>query len=363
MKDEIRVRIDGLNLFRITDYLISCGVFLNDVIINNRYVLFTIKTKDRCHLDKICKFEHKKYHIVSSYGIKNIFMQLPKYFGVFLAFVLISCYMLSFQFVIFKINVSNDSNLNYDLNKVNNLLTSLGVEVGMNKNEYSAGEIENFLINNLNDISGASVSFDGLSLNIKVYPTTEKYEINEEGLFSKYDAVVTEINVYSGKSDIRVGQIVKQNDLLVKSSGGANASVKGKVYFTTSRLYNERQEKMIFSGNYQTSKNLFLFNKNLVKRQKRIDFTNYLTKKCVFYLCDNYLFPVKVETIYYFEYDMVEEIVKFETVEEQIKQELYDEAVSKIPNGSEICACTYSVVNEGELTRVDCYIETIVDLV
>ena len=63
------------------------------------------------------------------------------------------------------------------------------------------------------------------------------------------------------------------------------------------------------------------------------------------------------ETIFY-ETEIVDYVVPFESVEKEVLKECYNEALKQIENADGILNVTYSVVSEGALTRVDCFIET-----
>ena len=182
-------------------------------------------------------------------------------------------------------------------------------------------------------------------------------------LFSKFDAVITDINVYSGNGKFNVGDIIKKGDMLVESSKSAEADIYGNVYFTSSILYNKNRQKIRFTGNYQVNKKYYLFNKILFKNENNIVFANYLTKKCDFYIMENYLFPLRCESEYCFEYEVINDIVEFETVEKDVKEKLYDEVVLNVPNNAKILNVYYSVVKEGDFTRVDCFVEANVNLI
>lgn len=363
MNDEIRVRIDGLNLSRIVEGLISQGVLLNNLKIKSKYILFSIKQNHVKNLNIVCRKEHKNYIVISRHGICNFLSKAKYFFGVLFAFVLVSCYLISFQSTIFKVNITNETNLEYDLDKVDLVLKSNNIGVGLNKFFIKSNKIEEIVFKNLGDISKCLVTYNGLILNIKIYPEKEKHQINEDGLYSKFDGVISDIELFSGKSDLKVGDTVKSGDLLVKSDGGARANIKGKVCFSEMKLFNERQEKVEFTGKVDKIKNIYFCNKNILKQQNDISFSKYLTKKCEFYICDNYFLPIKIEEILFFEYEIKEVILDFKEFEEQIKSELYNGVMNKIPDDVEIINKSYSVVREGDYVRVDCFVEAIVDLV
>ena len=75
------------------------------------------------------------------------------------------------------------------------------------------------------------------------------------------------------------------------------------------------------------------------------------------------MIPIKIEEIIYEQYEIQEEILKFENVENELKKNLYNEVIKKIPSSAEIKNISYSVVRDGGLVRLDCFVEAIVDLI
>lgn len=363
MECVIRVKIYGMNLARIINGLVNKGVFLSDVLIKEKYVIFSLKEKDKSVLDRICKIERKRYRVIHKSRLQNLIYKLTYCFGSVIALSIVLMYMLSYNFFIFKVNIINDSFDVYDLSRVKVVLANNGIVSGISRWKYSSREIENVLLTNLQDIQGCSVDFDGAYLNVKIYPSKKNYENKSIDLISRYDGVVTSVDVYSGMANCRVGDVVKVGDVLIKSDEDANGLIFGKVYFSATKIYNRNIQKQIFTGRYELFRNFYLFNKSLINGQNRCTFANYLIKKCDFYINDNFILPIKCESIYCFEYDIVEEVVEFEKVENSIKKELYDEVMKKIPHGSAIYNTYYSIVTEGDFTRVDCYVESVVSLI
>lgn len=359
----VRVKIYGLNLSRLINLLIIEGVYLSHVQIKNKFIVFSLNEKDKVILDKICKRERKQYKIIGTNSFKNLLLKVPYIFGSYFAIMLCLFYMVSFNFYIYHIKIENESIIDYDTKKVVQILNHNGIHYGMSKYKFNEKEIENILLKNLTDIKGCSVFFNGNNLTIKIFPEELSENNISKVLISKYDAVVTKIDNYSGDVHFKVGDIVKKGDVLISSDYEAKGKIKGKVYFSKSKLYNKVQQKQVLTGKFKTIKTLSIFDKCLLKTQNNIYFSNYLTKKCDFYLFKNFLIPIKCVEIYYFETKLIEEIVEFETVEEKIKNELYDEVVQDVPDGVNVENCTYSVICEGDLTRVDCFVECELDLI
>ncbi len=361
MKEEVCVKISGMNLTRIIDKLIAKNILIKDLKSNSKYIKFVISSSDLTELNKICKIEHKYYEIIYKNGFRQVLSKVPYLLGVFLSIVIILSYFISINSYVFDVNVTYSSNLNYDINNVNKFLFDKGIVTGMKRNKYSTREIQQMILVNFDDVSGCSVKIVGGKLNIVVYPAT-KQEVVVSDIISKHDAVITKINVFAGESEFKVGDIVKAGDLLIKNTNGASGEIEGKVYYNASIIYNENQQYLERTGNKYVVRNIVLFNKLKLNHGKKPIFNNFETEICDFYLYDQYLVPIKIQEITYYEMSVKERIVPFKDVEDKILNDAYNDALRKVEDITKISNVTYSIVTEENYTRVDCFIETIINL-
>ena len=362
MRNEIYVKVKGLNLSRLINKLIQNDVFINNLVYKKGYIKFSIKSTDECKLKRICNFERKTYYVYKEKGIKSFTKRLPYLLGSFLAILISFCYMFSYVGVIHKINIDCDSVNTFNEQELNNVLVKNGITKGVYKSKISPQEIEKIILKNCDDIAGCSIKIDGGVLDILVYPATEKLENTNIDLVSKYDAVITFAEAYAGLINHKVGDIVKAGDVLIKNNNGANGKIEGKVYFVGSVLHSEKQQYYQKTGNNVTKTSLKIFNKNLTKQPKCLEFTNYLEEKCDFLLTNLFL-PIKKEVITFYETEIKEKIVLFEDVENEIKKQAFDSAISQLPAESQYQNVTYSVVRDGLFVKVDCYLEVVLSLI
>lgn len=362
MKNEVRVKISGLNLSRPIERLVSKGVFIDNLVTKKNSIKFSISQSDLKTLNEVCKKEHKFYTIIYKNGFKQVLSRIPYMFGGFLALIIIYAYMFAFNLFIFDVNIKCESTLPYDLSKVRDLLNENGIESGMFKAGFSSKDIERLILMELDDVAGCSVIRQGGKLDIYIYPATIKYENNGKDIVSNYDAVITEIDVFAGKPNVSVGDIVKKGDILIKNNNGAQGEVKGKVYFVSTVIYNENRQFIEKTGNIFKTRDYSILNKTFIKDQNKCTFSTYLTEKCSFYISYNYLLPILcTETIYY-EANIINKIIPFEEVEQDILSDAYSEAYSKVPDKNAEMNVSYSIVKDGAYTRVDCFIECEVSL-
>ena len=363
MGEDICVKITGLNLSRLVDRLVAEGVMIKNLVTKSNYIRFEIANNKISQLNKICKSEGKFYEIIYKSGIKNAIHRLPYMLGSLLALIIVVAYLLSFNFFVFKVNLSYVSSGEYDTGKVESYLKENGYISGMLRRNIDAGTIENSIVRDFDDVSGCTAKLVGGNLYVKLYIATIKDSTPVKQIKSKYDAIVTRAEAYSGELKVKEGDLVKRGDVLISSEVDAKGKVMGKVYFTSSIIFNDHQQYLERTGKTYTYDNLIFCKKLRLYGANKSKFLNYQETVCTFYLNANLFIPIEIERITLYEVMVKEKIVSFETVEDEIMKRAYDEALLKVPENETVSNVSYSVVTEGNYTRVDCFLEVEMSLI
>lgn len=363
MSDFVCVKITGLNLLRIVDKLVKKNVYISDIIAKQKFIKFAISEKDLGILNDICKSERKFYTIVYKNGFKQFLSQMPYFFGCFLAMILAISFIYSYSLFVFSVDTSYSSNLPYNLEKVNNVLKENGIVSGMDKRKFKTSEISNLIMLSVDDVEGCKVQYNGNKLSIIIYPAVKKYEPTTENIYSKYDGVIESAEAYSGNLKVKAGDIVKKGDILIENSNGASGKVLGKVYFTATKIYNEKQQKISYTGKTFKIKEFLVASKWNIYSKAVCPFKKYEVENREYFVTKNLFLPILCHERVYKEIEIGNIIVPFEDVQEKIKVETLTQAKSKIEDEKTITNVTYSIVTDGGFTRVDCFVETIINLI
>lgn len=359
----IEIKIYGLNLARLINKLLSCGVIIQNLVTKKKLIKFKIFQSDLEKLDKVCKSERKSYKIVSKTGPFEYIKRVPYLIGTLVALVICFSYIFSFSSFVFVVDAVCSNNENYDMSEVNSVLRKNEIVVGMRRKDVDISEIQTTLLLMIDDIEACTVELCGGKLKVSVFASTEKYEISTENVVSLYNAVIVSAECYVGTLKVKAGDVVQVGDVLIENNGdGAMGKILAKVYFTSTKIYNSNQQEIVQTGNYQVSRTYTIFGKNLSNDNFECKFTHYLEKNCVFYLMRNFFLPIVCTEKIYYETEIVEKTIPFDDVKEEIYADLYDEARSLLPESATESGTTYSVVTEGTYTRVDCFIETILNI-
>ncbi len=359
----VQIKISGLNLSRLVNRLITKNVCITNLVTKKKYIKFYISENELSILNEVCKSEHKFYIILKKNGVKEFFARLPYFLGTVLALVISYAYLYSIGSIVVNINIDYRSEVGYDISKVQKVLKDNGVVSGINKTKFSSSELEHMLMLSVDDIEGCTVKYSGSNLNILVFPARVQNENLNNNLYSKYDGVIISAEAYAGDLKVKAGDIVRAGDILIENNKGAVGKIQAKVYFTSTQIYNENQQEMLYTGNYQINKKYTICSKIRFEKAKPCTFSQFTTKKCGFYVNNNFFLPIYCEETIYYEVEIKDKVVPFEENEARLKEETYKEAQSKIPADAEIGVTTYSVVKEGSYTRIDCFIEAKINLV
>ncbi|MBQ8452129.1 MAG: sporulation protein YqfD [Clostridia bacterium] len=359
---KIQVKITGLNLNRLIQKLISNGVMVENVEYKSKQIKFFINEKNLNLLKKICKEERKIYTVIQKNFFKKLLYRIPYLFGSFFASLLIFIYMFSFCSFVNEIEIIG-TNLNSTLiAETRNVLNNNNIFVGTNRDNVDSQKIETKLMEEICDISSASVKLYGGKLVIKLFPRTQQFEIKNDNIISKYNAVVTQAQAHSGNLKVKEGDVVKVGDVLIENCDGASGIVKGNVYFSSYEIYNENQNIEVKTGRVFEINEISVFDLVVLKSKNTSKFQSYIEEKCVFYINDDLFIPVKCTKKLLYETTIEKVTVPFEERQDEIFQNLYNKTLALIPSGNDAGRSSYSVVSDGSFTRIDCFIEVEINL-
>lgn len=361
----IKIKIQGLNSGKIINALIDDGVYLKNLKQKQKSVVFEIFEKDEIAFKNICKKYHKHYEILSKNNFVNLIKRARFYFGFLVSFCLIVSFVFSFNLYIFKVNLTVAENKKFDLSRVEKMLKENGIFDGMLKQDLDISNLQKLIISSNDDVSGCSIKSSGGKLEIEIQPAVMKENVSKENIYSKFDAVITSVEVFAGRSNLKPGELVKKGDLLIENDNGASGKIKAKVYFSDYLIYNENQVVKEFTGRVVEKTGFEILNKTLSNSVKINEFSNYIEEKCVFCVSKNNFIPVNFVKFVYREFEYKETKIAFELMENDLKEKIYKSVFDKIDakNKDKITNVSYSIVSENNLTRLDCFVECEIDLV
>ena len=362
MINEIYIKIEGLNLSRILDRLISGGVLISNLKIKNTNLTFSISENYLQKLNEICKKEKKQYLILKKTRIKRFFAKIPYFIGTFVSFFILFAFFIVLNGFILDIDIKHKTDATFDVSKVEEILLNNNIKQGMRKNKFSAKDIEKIILLNSNNVAGCEIVFEGKKLNITLFDEVEKNENSAKELLSKYNAVITSVECFSGDLLVNKGDLVLKNQVLIKSDKCASGKIVGKVFFNSSRIFNENQKVLTETGNIFIDKKLRFYDLFDLSKENDCNFVNFKVEKHTNAIFKNLFIPIYQDVFLYKELALEEKFIPFSDVEQSIKEELKIETMKQVPKGAKINNTTYSVTREGTMLRIDCFVETEINL-
>lgn len=365
MSGSIKIRIEGLNSSKIVNQIIDHGIFLKNIKEKSKYIIFEIDQRDENEFKNVCKRFHKRFDVLSKNSFVEVIKRTKYYFGFVLAIILVSAFVFSFNLYVFDVSVKVSSNVKFDSKKIELLLKEQGVVAGVKKKDIDKLKLQKLILSSDESISACSVKEIGGKLEIEIIPAVLKEEVKKDNIYSKFNAVLTKVDVFAGKTSLKVGDLVKQGDLLIENDNGANGKIFGKVYFSDYLIYNENQQIKEFTGKIFEDKYFEMFDKRLNKCKQINKISNFIEEKCVFYVSKYNFLPLKYVKVYYKEFVYKDIVIKFLEKEKELKEKVYNDVLNKIDERfiDKITNVTYSIISENNLTRLDCFVECEIDLV
>ena len=238
------------------------------------------------------------------------------------------------------------------------------------KNQIETKEIENALSHNFEEISFVSCIIRGqtLVLNIKEKLLPEEIFGQFRPIFAQKSGKITQINLVSGTLLVKVGDFVKEGDVLVEpfvidSSGEkrkveANAEIFAEVYNEGSAEHFQSKLEKYRTGKISTKNEVKLFGLTVYSINPKESFLMFETEKSEKVLTKNNLLPFKLCSICF--YEIKERLVesKFEDVKEEIIEKSKQNALSKINKRDKITEEYYTIKHLDSVTIVDYCIVT-----
>ena len=190
-----------------------------------------------------------------------------------------------------------------------------------------------------------SVKKVGTSLIINIKEKLNDSKENKADLIAPYNMLITNIQVFSGTANVKIGDLVKKGHVLVYAymEDGAgeiincepSANIQSDIWFTNEIYYKTKEIIQVRTGNKEVQTNILFGGRLLKNNISSSKFEKYEVEIKEFLICD-FLLPIKAKKVIYYEIEEVEIERDFEADKDLIISECYKNAVEKVPTGFEI---------------------------
>ena len=347
----LRISIEGYYIER----------FIN-VCKNNKIAIWNLKRDKEINLEfnigvrdfkEICKIAKKTRCKVKIERKKGLPFLLHRYkkrkIFILLLIIIVALIMLSSNFV-WNVEITEENN--NVLENIEQDLKEAGLETGKLKSKIDTKEIINKIRLKREDIAWMGIELKGTNAIVKLVKAEEKPEIiNEEeycNIVSDKEGIITKINAQSGTANVKVGDTIKQGDVLIngwmegKYTGiryvHAKGEIEAKVWYTKHKkiLYNttERRETGNIEEKYQIKFNNFKI--NLYKTLSKFEIYDTIETENKFKLFSDFYLPISINKITNKEVEEVQKKYSLEEAKNIGIQELEEELDKEIEDKDKI---------------------------
>ena len=298
-----------------------------------------IAKKVRCKI----KIERKKGlpFLINRYKKRKIFL--------FLLIIMVALIILSSNFV-WNVDIIEENN--NILENIEQDIKNAGLETGKLKSKIDTKEIINKIRLEREDVAWMGIELKGTNAIVKLVKAEEKPEIIDEedycNIVSDKEGIITKINAQSGTANVKVGDTIKQGDILIngwmegKYTGiryvHAKGEIEAKVWHTKHKkiLYNttERRETGNIEEKYQIKFNNFKI--NLYKTLSKFEIYDTIETENKFKLFSDFYLPISINKITNKEVEEVQKKYSLEEAKNIGIQELEEELDKEIEDKDKI---------------------------
>lgn len=316
-----RIRCTGPNLPLLISRMVSKDIKLHNVIRNDGNIEFSLSSKDY-NLLKDIVIDDYDIEVIKVGGIKSFNKLFLSKLGLVIGLIIsIVCYIfLSNR--IFYIDISGLSDIKRE--DVLEELNSIGID-RMSIIPSDLKVVEDHLLQKF-DFSLVSVVNRGNAIIINVKEEIAKLEEEPIGIEAEYDMIIKSIDVFSGTSNVKSGDIVRAGQTIVypyilKSDKQIMVEPKAKIvasrYISKSYTFNSEEEVECKSGKYTVINSQYSLGKlKFFKSSRDIPYQNYELEETN-EVISHYFLPLKISKVKCFE--VIKRTIKRNFLEEREK--------------------------------------------
>ena len=328
----VNIKVESYFIERFINICISKKMFLWNIKRRKSSILYAnISIRDYKKLRQIAKKTKSVINIEKKKGLPFILHKYRKrkIFLILLIIVLLGLVVTSNFIWNIEIKGNNDINKEEIIKELNNQ----GLKIGSNKNNIDT----NYIINNIrlkrDDIAWIGISIKGTNAIVEIKETDKAPKVVDEkdycNIVSDRTGMITKINVQNGTPVVKVGDIVKEGEILIagylegKYTGiryvHSSANIEAKVWYSKKEKFYLNQEIQVPTGATEQKYTLNINNFKINFYKTLSKFQNYDTinesKKLM--LLSNFYLPIEIIKTTNYEY---EKQLKTYTEEEVVRR-------------------------------------------
>lgn len=329
---------------------------------NKKYMMWNIKKKndikmelnieikDFKEISKVAKKTHCKARIKAKKGFPFFINKYKKrkVFAVFLIIVIFGIFISS-NFV-WNIEIIEENGL--EIENIMEDINQAGLKIGELKAQIDAKEIINKVRLDRDDIAWMGIELKGTNAVVKLVKAEKKPEIIDEdeycNIVSNKNGVITKINAQNGTANVKVGDIVREGDILIngwmegKYTGiryvHAKGEIEARVWYTMHETINYNTTEKRNTGNIETNYGIKFnnFKINFPKGVSKFKFYDTIETENKIRIFSNFYLPISIVKTTNQEYEEVKKTYSVEEAKNLGIQKIEEKLENEIENKENI---------------------------
>lgn len=364
MINKIKYRCKIKHVFLINLCVIN-KIKVYNLSIDDEYCVFYIKKNQKLILENILNSYKKEYAVIKDNSIGSLIKKNIVRYGIYVGVIIATTLLTIWSLTITDIKIEGNELI--DDGKIISTIESK-YKLPTFKSNIDAKILLRDVIS-IDGVSNASISIKGNVILIKILEELKNPNIidytQKSDLISKYDAIITSVNTYSGQAEVKVGDSVKKGDVLISHQktladgtileSKAMGDVYGRVWITKQLVCTPTIIEKVRTGNKK-----IYFISDEKKFNGAVDYSNYEIEISDFYSPS--IFPCKMKKIVVYEIEEKERKFDFDTEKESLINEKIMDIEKDLPTDAKKTRWWYFVKTVDKNTILDLYYEIVVKL-
>ena len=305
----VNIKIEGFYIERFINICKSKGILLWNMKREKSSILYAnIGINDFKILKNIAKTSSCNIKLTKKMGLPFIFNKYKKRKIFFILLIFVLLVLLISSNYIWNIEIIGDNRI--DKNEIIEELKNNGLSIGVAKSKLDTKSVINDIRMKREDIAWIGIDIKGTNAIVEIVESEKKPDIVKTdeycNIISEKSGIITRINVSNGTAKVKVGDIVKEGDILVegKLEGKytepiyvhAAADIEIKTWYSIRKNFEYKQVIEQKTGNTETKYSIKINNLQINFYKVLSKFENYdtISENKKLSLFSNFYLPIEI---------------------------------------------------------------------
>ncbi len=319
-RNNVGIKTDA-GIIELTSRIQGKGIALFDVSPVEEGCVFYVGKRDVSRVVSMLRQEGKKAEVTDKRSFQTLPEKILSRIGIIIGLILFAVALFFYSSFITSVSVS--SVRGEEIKGLEEEIKEI-ISMPLIKRDVDLKELKKQICL-CEGVSDAAVETDGNVLFVTVLEELPKTPMPGEEVGSKFDAVITKIDLYEGECLVKVGDVVKEGDILIKENGKtAKGDIYGRVWYTEQLIITQERIRMERTGRMEK---VYVSTESEVKYGGIFRMYEKETREVIL----PFVIPIKAKEITYYEVEEKTEKVDFEAEKDHIISEAFEKMAARLP--------------------------------